>query len=152
MSDDKQLKKFKKLEEEWRSEMLSRNDTDVETAIRDSAMNLVTLEMAKEFDEDLNSLREQLKTAQETYTEGKKINLLKIEFLAEVLRSRGRTDIPAIDDFIKGSKKQAVLEKVGETLQEIGSTLKGGETMSISIKGSAFKEIKKVSEKLKAAE
>lgn len=130
MSDEKQLKRFKKLEEEWRSEMLSRNDLDVETAIRDSAMNLVTLEMAKEFDEDLNRLKEELKTAQESYSEGKKVNLLKIEFLAEVLRGRGRTDIPTINDFIKGSRKAAVEAEIEKLPEGIKAAIVAGSKKS----------------------
>ena len=108
MSTEKQQKKFNKLSEEWRHEMMSAGDDDVENSIRSAAINLVTLELAKEFDEDLAALKEQLKVANEQYTEGKKINLTKIEFLTEVLRSRGRTDIPGVEDFVRTAKKDIV--------------------------------------------
>jgi hypothetical protein len=107
MKDQKesQSKKFKKLDEEWRNLAMAMDDTSVDGVIRTAAMNLVTLEMAKEFDEDLIALKEQVKVAQEQYTEGRKMNLIKIEFLIEVLRSRGR-DVPSIEDFIKSAKQE----------------------------------------------
>lgn len=101
---EKQYKKFKKLDEAWRNDMLGRTEEEVRKVITDAAMNLVTLETAKQFDEDLARLKEELATANEIYKEGKKSNLLKIEFLIEALRSRG-CDVPGIEDFVKGAKK-----------------------------------------------
>jgi hypothetical protein len=100
MSDEKQQKKFRKLPPEWCEAMLGADDFDIDKGIKTAAISLVTLELAKQFDEDLISLQEQLSTAQEQYKEGKKENLLKIEFLIEVLRSRGR-DVPDAKTFIK---------------------------------------------------
>lgn len=128
---DKQYKKFQKLEEAWRHEMMQRPDEEVDKAIRDSAMNLVTLELAKELDEDLQRLQEELKTAREQYTNGKKTNLLKIEYLVEVLRSRGR-DVPGVKDFVKSAKSDVPGIKAGKvyrigvdvTEEEIAANLK----------------------------
>jgi hypothetical protein len=100
---ERQFKKFKKfLDEEWRNDLMGRTDEEVDKEIRTAAMNLVTLEMAKEFDEDLKSLKDQLATANAQYTDGKKTNLVKIEFLIEVLRGRG-VDVPSVEDFIRSA-------------------------------------------------
>ena len=96
----KQLKKFSKLSEEWRSSQLSAQTPEVNKKIMECAINTVQLAIAKELDTDLASLKEQVKTAQEVYTEGTKTNNLKIQFLVDVLRSRG-CDVPDPEDFIK---------------------------------------------------
>lgn len=133
---EKQHKKFQKLDEEWRTSSMSQPDADIDKGIRDAAMNLVTLEMAKEFDEDLIALKEAVKTASEQYTEGKKQNLLKIEFLIEVLRSRGR-DVPGVEDFLKSVKKDAgsdpdIFEEVPDTAGRIGDAKKGQDRFTVS--------------------
>lgn len=139
---EKQFKKFQKnLPEDWRNDMMSRTADEVKKAALKAAMNLVTLELAKEFDEDLQELREALKTAQEVYTQGKKKNLIEIEFLIEVLRSRGE-DVPGVEDFIKGARDvggeesdeehDAFKTKVGDKLKkELGKGLRKGTSITL---------------------
>lgn len=100
----KRDRKFSKLDETWRNNMMSAKDPDVDVAIKQSAMNLVGLELAKALDEDLLALREQLQVATAVYTDGRKESLTKIEFLIEVLRSRGR-DVPSAQDFVKSARE-----------------------------------------------
>lgn len=100
----KKDRKFAELDEAWRASMMSSQDPDIDKAIKQSAMNLVGLELAKSLDEDLIALREQLQVAQAIYTEGKKENLTRIEFLIEVLRSRGR-DVPSAQSFVKSARE-----------------------------------------------
>jgi len=101
--------KFSKLDEEWRSQMLSSPNENVNSTIVTSAVNLISLELAKKLDDDLLSLKEQLKVANEQYSEGKKVNLLRMEFLIEVLRSRG-LNVPDVSDFVKKAKNEAISE------------------------------------------
>jgi hypothetical protein len=102
----KRDRKFATLPEEWRNQMMASNRSDVEidSEIKKAAVSLVNLELAKALDEDLIALREQLQVAQSVYTEGKKENLIRIEFLIDVLRSRGR-DVPSVQSYIKSAKE-----------------------------------------------
>jgi len=100
MSKTKNDKKFKTLDEEWCNSAQSMNREEIDNAVRTAAMNMVALEAAKELDEDLASLKEQVKVAGEIYTQGRKENLLKIEFLVGVFRGRG-IEVPDAKDFAK---------------------------------------------------
>lgn len=125
---EKQEKKFDKLlDPEWMAGMRSAQRDGVDAAIRTAAMNMVVLEMAKLEDEDLIRLQDELATAREVYTEGKKENLAKIEFLIEVLREQGCTTLPAVADFLKraaaaaGDKPttaEAIAAAAGKKLRE----------------------------------
>lgn len=93
--------KFDKLNDEWKANMLAlKDETAVRKAISQEAMTLVALEAAKAADTDLISLQEQVKTASEMYSEGKKLGSLKIRFLIETLQSQG-ISVPSLEDFIK---------------------------------------------------
>jgi len=96
---DKKLKKFNKLPEEWRNELMSSDTAAVRKAISECAMNVVALRAAKDLDEDLASLKEQVKVANEVYSVGEKTNMTKIEFLVETLRGRGEV-VPSIESFL----------------------------------------------------
>jgi hypothetical protein len=97
----KQLEKWgKKLPEDWRQNQLGANTPDLYKSIIKSAMNIVQLAMAKELDEDLASLKEQVKDASAQYSDGTKQNHLQIEFLVDVLRGRGE-DVPDPADFVR---------------------------------------------------
>lgn len=89
MSTDKQFKKFQKLDEEWRNAAMSMKPEEINRLIRDAAVNLVNLRLAKELDEDIARLKEELATANEGYKAGDKESSLRIEFLVECLRSQG---------------------------------------------------------------
>jgi|ERR1019366_5517631 hypothetical protein len=97
---DKQYKRFKKIDESWRQDMLGRQTEEVYKVITKTAMNDIQLALAKQFDEDLNKLKEQVKEAGAIYSEGHKMNVLQLEFLCECLRSRGE-NVPGIEDFLK---------------------------------------------------
>jgi hypothetical protein len=96
----KKLKKFAKLPEEWRQNQLGAHTPEAYKEILRCAMNIVQLAMAKEMDQDLKNLKEQVKNAQEQYTEGTKTNNLKISFLVDMLKGRGE-DVPDPEDFIR---------------------------------------------------
>lgn len=128
---EKQFKKFKKLDESWRNEMMSRPTEEVNAAIRKSAIDNVVLAMAKELDEDLKRLQEELATARQQYTEGTKLNNIRIEFLVEVLRGRG-VDVPSVEDFLEGAKKTSKEELEGivkDAALQLGKTLRRGESL-----------------------
>ena len=102
----KKLEKFeKKLPEEWRQNQLGAKTPDIYQEITKVAIATVQLDMAKELDPDLASLAEQLKVAREPYTEGRKTNNLKIEFLVENLKSRGES-VPDIECFLSAAAKK----------------------------------------------
>jgi|WetSurMetagenome_2_1015567.scaffolds.fasta_scaffold22266_5 hypothetical protein len=105
----KQLKNFKKLSEEWRNEKLGAQTPDLYKSILTAAMNIVQLAIAKELDQDLANLKEQVKVAQQGYSDGTKENNLRIQFLVEVLRGRGE-DVPDPDDFIRKAANGEVKE------------------------------------------
>jgi len=104
---EKQYKKFQTLDEEWRTNALTKSEPDLNKAIRDVAVQSIVLELAKEADQDLAAAKEAVKTASEQYKEGKKRHSIEIEFLVECLRSRG-ANIPSIDEFLEGVKADLV--------------------------------------------
>jgi hypothetical protein len=100
-SRQKELKAFRKLPEEYRNTVMELKTEEVYKEISKKAVNTVQLNIAKEMDEDLKQLAEQLKNAREVYTQGTKENTLSIRFCVDVLRSRGVTDLPSPEDFIR---------------------------------------------------
>jgi DUF438 domain-containing protein len=88
-SKAKQLKKFAKLDEGWRSDQLSKQTPDIFKTISATAIANVQLDIAKDLDEDLARLQDEFKTAGEGYKLGRKENNLKIQFLVQVLSDRG---------------------------------------------------------------
>jgi hypothetical protein len=97
----KELKAFKKLPEEYRNHVMELKTEDVYKEISRKAVNTVQLSIAKEMDQDLKRLQEELSTARAVYTDGVKENTLSIRFAVDVLRSRGVTDLPSPEDFIR---------------------------------------------------
>jgi len=93
-------KKFQKIDEEWRVDMLGRSPEELHKEIVRVAMNMVALDAAKDEDEDLLSLQEQLATARAIYTEGRKESRIKLEFLRATLESKG-ADVASAADFLK---------------------------------------------------
>ena len=131
---EKQTKRFEKLDEEWRVDMMGRKDhEDLNKAIRECAISIVELRLAKEIDEDLARIREELATANEGYKKGEKENTLRIEFLVECLKSRGIK----IDGFSKKKAIAAAASSVAEAAGDVGIT--------VSVQGQSFtiKEPKK---------
>lgn len=138
----KQSKKWKKIDEEWRSSRLSeKNDQKLFEEICNEAMQMIAMELAKQFDEHLNSLKEELSTANKTYTDAKKLHLTKMEFLMEALRGRGCTNVPSLEDFLKGAATPAAERKTqaefktqvkANLIDGFGKTLNQGESITIS--------------------
>ena len=106
----KQLKKFEKLPEEWRQNQLGAKTPELYQEITKTAINAVQQDLARELDPDLAVLKEQVKTAQEPYTQGKKTNNLKISFLVDVLKGRGE-NVPDIDSFLSAAAKKVLEEQ-----------------------------------------
>ena len=100
---DKMLKEFKKLDIDWRNAEMSKETEEVFKDISTAAMNLVALDMAQKMDTDLASLKEAAAQAGEVYSEGKKVNSLRIRFLTEVLNARG-VEVPAMGDFLRAAR------------------------------------------------
>ena len=113
---DKQFKKFQTLDEAWRNQMMSATDEEVHKKIIECTMKNIALEEAKELDPDLMRIKEEKKTAEEPYKEGKKENNIQAEFLVECLRSRGR-DVPDAADFADPKTIIANMRKNGTTVE-----------------------------------
>ena len=113
-SKAKQLKKFAKLSDDWRDDQLSKQTPDIFKAISATAIANVQLDIAKDLDEDLARLQEDLKTAREPYTLGRKENNLKIQFLVQVLSDRGENV-----DGLHGLLKQAAEAAKAEAEKEL---------------------------------
>jgi ABC-type dipeptide/oligopeptide/nickel transport system ATPase component len=109
ISDDprqKQLKKYAKiLPEEWRENQLAATTEAIYKEITAVAIAAVQQDIAKAMDPDLAKLRAQVKDANHTYSEGKKVNTTKIEFLVDNLKSRG-VDVPSAEDFLSAAAKR----------------------------------------------
>jgi hypothetical protein len=116
-SKAKQLKKFSKIDEQWRSEQLSKNAPDLFQVITRVAINTVELDLAKDEDEDLARLQEELKVAREPYTLGRKENNLKIQYLVQVLKDRG-VDVDGIRGLVKKAVKNAFTKTPVEVVDE----------------------------------
>jgi hypothetical protein len=96
----KQLKKFRKIDEDWRISQNTKDAKSLKDEVCKVAINTIQLAMAEKFDPDLNDLKEKMKTAKEPYSEGKKINTLKMSYIIELLSGMGE-DVPSIEDFLK---------------------------------------------------
>jgi hypothetical protein len=102
----KAKEKYGELSDDFKSEMLSASEEAVRKTISIVAMNMIALEIAKANDTDLISLKEQVKAAGEVYSAGKKEGKTKIEFLREVLESRGIA-VPSLKDFLNEAEESA---------------------------------------------
>ena len=91
---------YKGLNKDFRGEVDSMKDEEIDARIKDVALADSALAEAKKSDEDLRRLRETVAAANEPYKEGAKTNALKIRYMRDVLASRGR-DVPTAGDFAK---------------------------------------------------
>lgn len=105
---DKQHKRFLKLPEDWRMGALSKKTEEINAEIRNVAVNDIQLEAAKKMDVDLAQKKEAAKVAGEQYSEGHKMNKIKLEFLIETLRSRGENVVSAEEFLRKVADEEAV--------------------------------------------
>ena len=91
---------YKGLNNDFRGEVDSMKDEEINAKIKDVALADSALAEAKKSDEDLRRLREAVATANEPYKQGAKTNALKIRYMRDVLASRGR-DVQTAGDFAK---------------------------------------------------
>ena len=84
--------------------MMKLDEAGVRKTISVCAMNIGIFAAGEKEDQDLKSLKEQVKEASAVYKEGKAENSTKISFLREVLESRG-VAVPSLSDFIKETTK-----------------------------------------------
>jgi protein-disulfide isomerase-like protein with CxxC motif len=118
----KKAGKFDILPEEWRNDMMGRKDPEeLRKFIHETAVNQVELAAALAADEDVARLKEQLKTAKAQYTEGKKTNSAKFEFLVECLKSMGIA--------IKGFSKKEALAEARANQPPVKQIVKDGKTV-----------------------
>jgi hypothetical protein len=108
-SKAKQLKKFSKLDEEWRNEQLGKQTPDVYKEITSTAIATVQLDLAKDLDVDLERLSEEIKVAREPYALGRKTNNLKVQYLVQVLADRGE-NVDGLPGLLKQAAKKAAKE------------------------------------------
>jgi hypothetical protein len=99
-SKKKQYKKFQKLDEAWRTDVMALDTPSIYKKVQEVAINDVQLMMAKNFDEDLKKAKEQAKICGEPYSQGHKENSIRLEYLLECLSSRGE-NVPSVSDFLK---------------------------------------------------
>ena len=116
-SKAKQLKKFSKLDEEWRADQMAKEAPDIFQTVTKIAINTVELDIAKDEDEDLARLTEELKIAREPYTLGRKENNLKIQYLVRVLKDRG-VNVDGIPGLVKKAVKNAFTKTPVEVVDE----------------------------------
>ena len=86
---DTLVQKVHKLDPYFVDEVQSLDSAAIKTKIVELAKNREAIEKAKEDDTDLQSLKEQLKTANEGYGQQNKGIKLKTKFLLELLASKG---------------------------------------------------------------
>lgn len=99
-------KRFETLSEDFRNDFMSRTTEDIYKNGMQFVSNIFAIDAAKELDSDLATLKEQVKSAEEGYKENKKSNQTKIEFLIDVLKSRG-VAIASVEDFFKVDESDA---------------------------------------------
>jgi hypothetical protein len=83
-------KKFDILDEDWKDKFAAATPDDINGEIAKVAKDQEALDKAKDEDQDLASLKEQVSTANEPYRDGKKANRAKIQWLVQVLGDRGQ--------------------------------------------------------------
>lgn len=82
--------KVKDLDPDFAQEVNTMTDTDLKERVIVLTKYSMEIEEAKKEDQDLASLKEQLKTANQTYTEPLKANKLKRQLILDVLKNRGK--------------------------------------------------------------
>jgi len=82
--------KVKDLDPDFAQEVNTMTDTDLKEKVIVLTKYSMEIEEARKEDQDLASLKEQLKTANQTYTEPLKANKLKRQLILDVLKNRGK--------------------------------------------------------------
>lgn len=82
--------KVKDLDPNFAEEVNTMTDSDLKEKVVTLTKYSIEIEEARKEDQDLASLKEQLKTANQTYTEPLKANKLKRQLILDVLKNRGK--------------------------------------------------------------
>jgi hypothetical protein len=90
MKTRKRKDEFADLDSDWKSGIASMSTDEVNARIAEIAKAEQEMQATKKEDEDLNSLREQLKAAAQGYREHTKLSKLRIKFCMRVLADRGQ--------------------------------------------------------------
>ena len=75
----------KDLDVEWRDRIAAAGVDEINEAIAKVAKDQEAMDQAKDADDDLASLKEQVKVAMQPYNDGRKANRLKIRYAVQVL-------------------------------------------------------------------
>ena len=100
----KQKKKYKNLNPEWRQNCLQDPPETLYKKIQDIAIADYGNTIAKEMDPDINDLKEKLRVANEPYQAITKENKIKVAFIIELLEGMGK-DVPSYESFLKKAAK-----------------------------------------------
>ncbi|NBP13503.1 hypothetical protein EBU95_03775 [bacterium] len=82
--------KVKDLDPSFAEEVSTMTDLDLKEKVVTLTKYSMEIEEARQDDQDLASLKEQLKVANQTYSEPLKANKLKRQLILDVLKSRGK--------------------------------------------------------------
>lgn len=82
--------KVKEMDPSFAEEVNTMTDSDLKEKVVTLTKYSLEIEEARKDDSDLASLKEQLKVANQTYTEPLKANKLKRQLILDVLKSRGK--------------------------------------------------------------
>lgn len=82
--------KVKDLDPSFAEEVSTMTDLDLKERVVTLTKYSMEIEEARQDDQDLASLKEQLKVANQTYSEPLKANKLKRQLILDVLKSRGK--------------------------------------------------------------
>ncbi len=82
--------KFDSLDKDFQDKMAASTPEEIRGVIAQVALNQEELQKAKENDEDLANLKEQVALASEDYSSGTKMNRLRIQFAKRCLEDKGK--------------------------------------------------------------
>jgi len=89
---------FKKLDETFRADVDAKPSEELKKIVTKVALDQVAIDIAHAADPDIERLKGELKTSQETYTEPTKQNKLKVKYLRHLLKERGEKDPTSLQD------------------------------------------------------
>ena len=96
----KQLKRFEKLDTDWKTNQEQNSEEKLRQAYNGVCMEVFKNKLAKKVDPQLKELREQIKTAAAGYNEVIKVGEIRAEYIIQVLQSRG-VDVPGLDEILE---------------------------------------------------
>lgn len=89
---------FSKLDPTFRENVDAAPSDELKKIVTKVALDQVAIDIAHAADPDIERLKGELKTAQETYTDPTKQNKLKIKYLRFLLKDRGEKDPSSLQD------------------------------------------------------